>query len=116
MWVDYYRLLQVLTNLLTNAYKYTPDGGTITLGAAQRDGRIHFSVTDTGIGMSRDDLARLGSKFWRAEDSFTRSQPGTGLGFAITRALVEQMGSAIIVTSAVGQGSTFAFSVPVAES
>jgi signal transduction histidine kinase len=116
MWVDYYRLLQVLTNLLTNAYKYTPDGGTITLGAAQRDGRIHFSVTDTGIGMSRDDLARLGTKFWRAEDSFTRSQPGTGLGFAITRALVEQMGSAIIVTSAVGQGSTFAFSVPVAES
>lgn len=115
MWVDYYRLLQVLTNLLTNACKYTPDGGTITLSAAQQGGRIHFSVADTGIGMSKEDLARLGTKFWRAEDSFTRSQPGTGLGFAITRALVEQMGSAVAVTSAAGVGSTFTFSVPVAQ-
>lgn len=115
MWVDYYRLLQVLTNLLTNAYKYTPDGGTITLSVARQGSRIHFSVADTGIGMSKEDLARLGTKFWRAEDSFTRSQPGTGLGFAITRALVEQMGSAIAVTSVVGQGSTFTFSVPVAQ-
>ena len=115
MWVDYYRLLQVLTNLMSNAYKYTPDGGTITLSAARRGGRVHFTVADTGIGMSKEDLARLGTKFWRAEDSFTRSQPGTGLGFAITRALVEQMGSSIAVTSVVGQGSTFAFSVPVAQ-
>jgi len=115
MWVDYYRLLQVLTNLMSNAYKYTPDGGTITLSAAYRNGRVHFTVADTGIGMSQEDLARLGTKFWRAEDSFTRSQPGTGLGFAITRALVEQMGSSITVTSAVGQGSVFAFSVPVAQ-
>ena len=115
MWVDYYRLLQVLTNLMSNAYKYTPDGGTITLSAVYRAGRVHFTVADTGIGMSQADLARLGTKFWRAEDSFTRSQPGTGLGFAITRALVEQMGSSIAVTSAVGQGSAFAFSVPVAQ-
>lgn len=115
MWVDYYRLLQVLTNLLTNACKYTPDGGTITLGVTRQGRRIHFCVADTGIGMSKEDLARLGTKFWRAEDSFTRSQPGTGLGFAITRALVEQMGSAIAVTSAVGVGSAFAFDVPIAQ-
>ncbi len=115
MWVDYYRLLQVLTNLLTNACKYTPDGGTITLGVTRQGRRIHFCVADTGIGMSKEDLARLGTKFWRAEDSFTRSQPGAGLGFAITRALVEQMGSAIAVTSAVGVGSAFAFDVPIAQ-
>lgn len=113
MRVDYYRLLQVLTNLCSNAYKYTPDGGTITLRARLLDRRIHFSVSDTGIGLSPEGIARLGTKFWRAEDDFTRSQPGTGLGFAITRSLVEQMGSAITIQSEVGKGSTFSFSVTV---
>lgn len=115
MWVDYYRLLQVLTNFVSNAYKYTPDGGTITL-CAQRDGdRIEFSVSDTGIGLSEEQIAKLGTKFWRADDDYTRSQPGTGLGFAITRALVEQMGSHIEIESRIGAGSTFRFSVPVAQ-
>lgn len=111
MWVDYYRLLQVLTNLVSNAYKYTPDGGTITLKAWQSGDRIAFSVSDTGIGLSEQAIAKLGTKFWRAEDDFTRSQPGTGLGFAITSALVEQMGSHMQITSEVGKGSTFSFSV-----
>jgi len=111
LWTDYYRLLQVLTNLVSNAYKYTPNGGSITL-TAQPDGeRVRFMIADNGIGMSHGDLAKLGTKFWRAGDRHTRTQPGTGLGFAITRALVEQMGSAIEVTSRVGEGSTFAFSV-----
>ena len=113
MKVDYYRLLQVLTNLATNAFKYTPDGGTITLSASQLEQRIEFSITDTGIGLSHDAAAKLGTKFWRAEDEFTRSKPGTGLGFAITRSLVEQMGSGIYVESEVGKGSKFTFSVPV---
>src|SRR5690606_29214855 len=99
MWVDYYRLLQVLTNLVSNAYKYTPDGGTITLSARRAGDRIQFSVSDTGIGLSPEAIAKLGTKFWRAEDDFTRSQPGAGLGFAITRALVEQMGSHIEIDS-----------------
>lgn len=117
MQVDYYRLLQVLTNLATNAYKYTPDGGTITLRArwAEPD-RIEFSVQDTGIGLSPENIARLGTKFWRAEDDYTRSQPGTGLGFAITRSLVEQMGSRIKIESTVGKGSSFTFSVAIAKS
>ncbi len=115
IWVDYYRLLQVLTNIASNAYKYTPDNGTITM-RARRDGeRVEFSVTDTGIGLSEAAIAKLGTKFWRAEDDYTRSQPGTGLGFAITKALVEQMGSRIVIESVVGQGSTFRFSVPVAK-
>jgi signal transduction histidine kinase len=111
MWVDYYRLLQVLTNLVSNAYKYTPEGGTITLSARLNGDRVQFSVRDTGIGLSPEAIAKLGTKFWRAEDDFTRSQPGTGLGFAITRALVEQMGSQIDIQSVIGQGSTFTFSV-----
>lgn len=115
MWVDYYRLLQVLTNLVSNAYKYTPDGGTITLRASKQQDRIEFSVTDTGIGLSAEAIEMLGTKFWRAEDDYTRSQPGTGLGFSITRSLVEQMGSEIKITSEVGKGSTFAFSVAIAK-
>ena len=111
MWVDYYRLLQVLTNLVSNAYKYTPEGGTITVSAHRSGDRVQFRVSDTGIGLSPEAIAKLGTKFWRAEDDFTRSQPGTGLGFAITRMLVEQMGSQIDIHSVIGQGSTFTFSV-----
>lgn len=114
MWVDYYRLLQVLTNLVSNAYKYTPDGGTITLTVRQEANTIVFEVEDTGIGLSPESIAKLGTKFWRAEDDYTRSQPGTGLGFAITRSLIEQMGGKLRINSAVGQGSIFSFNIPVA--
>ena len=113
MWVDYYRLLQVLTNLLSNAYKYTPDEGIVTLTIEKQADRIHFAVKDTGIGLSKEQLALLGTKFWRAEDDYTRSQPGTGLGFSITRSLVEQMGSKLAIQSVVGTGSTFSFSVAI---
>jgi signal transduction histidine kinase len=113
LWADYYRLLQVLVNLVSNAYKYTPNGGRITL-EAQRDGqRVRFAVSDTGVGMDAESLAKLGTKFWRAADEFTRSQPGSGLGFAITRSLIEQMGSQIEIESTPGAGSRFAFSVAV---
>ncbi|MEZ4671238.1 MAG: GAF domain-containing protein [Anaerolineae bacterium] len=115
MQVDYYRLLQVLTNLVSNAYKYTPPGGVITFGVHRVDGRVAFSVRDTGIGLTPEAIAKLGTKFWRAEDDFTRSRPGTGLGFAITRSLVEQMGSRIQIDSEVGKGSIFSFSIACAE-
>ncbi|HEX2620417.1 MAG TPA: GAF domain-containing protein [Phototrophicaceae bacterium] len=115
MQVDYYRLLQVLTNLVSNAYKYTPDGGTITLEASRQTNRVRFTVIDTGIGLSDENIKMLGTKFWRAEDRYTRSQPGTGLGFAITRSLVEQMGSQMEIKSEAGKGSTFSFDVAVAD-
>lgn len=111
MRVDYYRLVQVLTNLVSNAYKYTPNGGTITLTARRADHRVEFSVADTGIGLSETDLEKLGTKFWRAQDDYTRSQSGTGLGFSITRSLVEQMGSKVQIESKPGAGSKFTFSV-----
>ena len=113
MKVDYYRLVQVLTNLVSNAYKYTPDNGKIMLKVRQIDDRIEFSVRDTGIGLSEEAIKKIGTKFWRAEDSYTRSQPGTGLGFSITRSLVEQMGSQISIKSVVGKGSNFSFSVAI---
>lgn len=111
LWTDYYRLVQVLTNLLTNAYKYTPDGGTITLWVRHEAGRVFFTVQDTGIGLSQEQVSMLGTKFWRAEDEYTRKQQGTGLGFSITLSLVEQMGSKIRIESEPGVGSTFSFSV-----
>jgi signal transduction histidine kinase len=115
MWVDYYRLLQVLTNLVSNSYKYTPNNGTIILSVRRERNRILFCVTDNGIGLSKEAIAKLGTKFWRAEDDYTRSQPGTGLGFAITKALVEQMGSYIEIESELGQGSRFTFTVAIAK-
>ncbi len=114
MLVDYYRLLQILTNLVSNAYKYTPNGGTITLAVKRKHNRIQFSINDTGIGLSKEQIAQLGTKFWRAEDDYTRSQPGTGLGFAITRGLIEQMGGQIQVESEPGKGSTFTFDIAIA--
>lgn len=111
---DYFRLLQVLLNLTSNAYKYTPKGGTITISARRVGSRVQFTVADTGIGLSPEQIKQLGTKFWRADDEFTRSQPGTGLGFAITRSLVEQMGSKIEIKSTPGAGSTFAFDIAIA--
>ncbi|MFN8379496.1 MAG: ATP-binding protein [Anaerolineae bacterium] len=114
---DHYRLLQVLTNLVSNATKYTPDGGTITVAAHITTGepacQVRFSVSDTGIGMSDEELAQLGAKFWRSDDSFTRSQPGSGLGFYIANRLVAQMGGTIQAESTPGMGSRFTFTVPV---
>ncbi len=115
MWTDYYRLLQVVTNLVSNAYKYTPDGGKIYFDVRRVGDNISFSVRDTGVGLSEENISKLGTKFWRAEDDFTRSQPGTGLGFAITRSLVEQMGSKIEIESEIDKGSTFKFNIAIAD-
>lgn len=115
VFTDYYRVIQVLTNLLSNAYKYTPNGGLIKLTVKQHEDRVHFAVADTGIGLSEESVRKMGTKFWRAEDDYTRSQPGTGLGFAITSSLVIQMGSHIQIDSELGKGSTFSFDVAVAK-
>lgn len=111
---DENRLTQVLLNLLSNAYKYTPDGGTITLSAWQTNGVVAFSILDTGIGMTEEEIARLGTKFWRADHDHAINQPGTGLGFAITRNLITLMGGDLTIQSKPGEGSRFTFTLPVA--
>lgn len=108
------RLIQVLVNLLSNACKYTPDSGTITLRAWRQGDRVVFVVQDTGIGLSAEEIARLGTKFWRASNEYALSQPGTGLGFAITRNLITLMHGELTIESTPGQGSTFTFTLPVA--
>jgi signal transduction histidine kinase len=106
------RVTQVLLNLLSNAYKYMPDGGAITIKAHVVGNTVAISVTDTGVGMSPEQVNKLGTKFWRADNGL--QQPGTGLGFAVTRNLIELMGGQLDIQSVQGKGTTVAFSLPIA--
>jgi signal transduction histidine kinase len=111
---DAERIRRILINLLSNAHKYTPEGGQIRLTAFAEDGWVRIDVQDNGIGLSPDEQAHLFERFFRARQPATESVEGTGLGLPITRLLVEMHGGRITVTSAPGEGSTFSFTLPVA--
>ena len=115
VWADQDRVTQILTNLISNAHKYTLAEGSITVAARQDDGFVRVDVSDTGIGLSPEDQAQLFTKFFRAHDRSPQAGRGTGLGLVITRLLVELHGGRITVSSAPGQGSTFSFSLPALE-
>jgi signal transduction histidine kinase len=106
------RLTQVLINLVGNAIKFTDSGEVIITGAAN-NGLFHLSVRDTGPGISAADQAKLFQEFQQADNAITRKKGGTGLGLAISKRIVEMHGGKIWVESKVGQGSTFAFTVPI---
>jgi len=113
---DDQRLTQVLTNLLGNAIKFTPEKGSITLNSRfvkEEDGvcTLQISVSDTGIGISPEQQAKLFQSFEQAESNTTRKYGGTGLGLAISKSIVEMMGGEIWIKSEVGEGSTFTFTV-----
>jgi CheY-like chemotaxis protein len=113
---DDQRLTQVITNLLGNAVKFTPEGGAIALDARLFDEKddvctLQISVTDTGIGISKEQQSRLFTSFEQAENSTTRKFGGTGLGLAISKRIVELMDGRIWIESELGKGSTFAFTV-----
>jgi len=110
---DANRLVQVFTNLLSNAHKYTPAGGRITLGASDGNGRVRVTVTDSGIGMSEEEQQQLFSNFFRAKNRMANEVGGTGLGLAITKSLIELHGGTITVRSTPGAGSCFAIELPV---
>jgi signal transduction histidine kinase len=112
---DAERVRQIVINLLSNAQKYTPQGGRIWLTGRAEDGWVCIDVRDNGIGLSPDEQAHLFDKFFRARRPATQSVEGTGLGLPITRVLVEMHGGELTVTSAPGEGSTFTFTLPVAE-
>lgn len=109
---DHNRLIQVLTNIMSNANKYTPDGGEITIRAAKKDGQIRLSIQDSGIGLSVEDQARLFSQFFRSEEPEVREQAGWGLGLYVTRRLLDLMGGSIGMRSELGVGSTFWITLP----
>jgi PAS domain S-box-containing protein len=116
---DQAKLKQVLFNLISNAIKFTPEGGQVVVtAAAEHDGRtLHIAVQDTGIGINPDDQERIFREFEQIDNSYARSQQGTGLGLALARRVVEMHGGRIWVESAgEGQGSTFHFQIPFAPS
>lgn len=121
-WGDRNRLLQVLVNLVSNANKYTPPEGKITISAHCEENRwdpngapqvIHLSVRDTGFGIQPADQKRIFQKFFRSEEQNIRDAPGTGLGLNISRHLVEIQGGQIWFESEPGAGSCFHFTIPV---
>ena len=114
MAVDRHRIREMLLNLVTNAIKYTPPGGTVALGLAQEDGAVVFTVADTGIGIAPGDLPHIFDRFWRADPARSRTgeRPGTGLGLAITKWIAEAHGGSITVQSRPGRGSVFTVRLP----
>ena len=124
VWADRTRIIQVITNLVSNAQKYTPRNGSIHLAAEQCPNQwdpagapevIHVWVQDTGIGLTPEDQKKVFQKFFRSEDAKAREATGTGLGLNITKSLVEMQGGQIWFESAYRQGSTFHITIPVAQ-
>ena len=115
IWVDTDRMTQVLNNLVSNALRYTSQG-EIVLSAVAEDHRVTFQVRDTGTGIDAEHLPFVFDRFYRADQSRQRKNNDTssGLGLAIAKAIVEAHGGSIVVTSTLGEGTTFTITVPVA--
>lgn len=120
---DYRAIKQILLNLLSNAIKFTPRGGKVTVSASLMEDsafsgltaehRVRICVTDTGIGIAKDDLLRLAQPFEQIESQLSKSQPGTGLGLALTKSLVELHDGTLTMDSQPGQGTTVSFTLPL---
>ena len=109
---DRIRITQVLTNLLDNAFNYTPEGGTILVTADESEGFVRVSVSDNGIGIKETVIPKIFDRFFRAEDVSVQHVSGTGLGLSIVSSLIEMHGGKIEVESVYNEGSTFMFSLP----
>lgn len=111
--VDRDRLRQVLTNLLTNAFRETKDGGRVSLNAAHVGNEAIFEVVDTGSGIDPEDLPHIFERFYRADKARSRTKTGSGLGLAVVRSIVELHRGSVRVTSTPGQGSCFVVTLPM---
>ena len=113
VWGDELKLKQVVLNLLTNAVKFTPDGGSVDVMATVVGGEAQVTVRDTGIGIAEDEQERIFEAFQRGGRSPEASAEGTGLGLTLSRRIVEMHGGELWMTSHLGTGSTFGFTIPV---
>jgi two-component system, OmpR family, phosphate regulon sensor histidine kinase PhoR len=111
--VDGARISQVLDNLVSNAIKYSPDGGDVVVSLAREDGHLACRVSDTGMGMNPEDASEVFAKFFRTSNVRRTAIPGVGLGLPISKAIVEAHGGTIEVDSALGEGTAFTFRVPL---
>jgi signal transduction histidine kinase len=107
------RVAQLLDHLVANAVKFTPAGGTVEVRAAAVDGRAVVEVADTGVGIPKAEQADLFDRFFRSESAVTQAVPGTGIGLAIVRAIVDAHGGAVSVESAEGKGTTVRVELPL---
>jgi signal transduction histidine kinase len=112
MQCDRERIRQIIDNLVNNAVKFTPSGGTVTLSGWRESGAWMISVADNGIGIPESDLENLFKKFFRASNADPKITPGTGLGLTITKAIVEAHRGTISVESIQGTGTTFTVCLP----
>jgi signal transduction histidine kinase len=112
MRADERKFKQILLNLLTNAVKFTPDGGRVDVRARRADGVLEVAVADTGIGIAPEDQAAVFEEFRQVGRHYTNKQEGTGLGLALTKRFVELHGGTITLVSEPGRGSTFSFTLP----
>ena len=112
--LDTQLLRQVILNLASNAIKYTPAGGRIEIRLWRDGNELHWSIRDSGIGISEDSQKRLFEKFFRADNAHTVDTEGTGLGLYLVRLIVERLGGTITCESEVGRGTLFHFMLPIA--
>lgn len=110
---DYERIRMVLTNLVNNAIKYSPDGGTIRISGYPKDDKAIISVSDEGIGIPPEEQARIFDRFYRVDNRLRRETQGSGLGLYLSKAIIQAHGESIWVRSQVGKGSRFSFSLPL---
>jgi cell cycle sensor histidine kinase DivJ len=103
----------VLINLLSNAIKFTPRGGTVTVSGECNLTHMTFTVRDTGVGISEDDLRRVGDPFFQVRTAYDRSHDGTGLGLSIVKGLVELHGGDLDIRSRLGQGTSVIVRLPI---
>ncbi|MBD3246013.1 MAG: PAS domain-containing protein [Candidatus Omnitrophica bacterium] len=113
LWLDREEISRVIMNLVSNAMKYSPEGGPVTVRGFVRGENVHLEVHDKGIGMSEETLSHMFEKFFRETGGEAQRVPGTGLGLVITKGIVEAHGGTISVESAVGDGSVFSVILPL---
>jgi signal transduction histidine kinase len=113
LWIDGERMTQVLGNLLTNALRHTPSGGSITLAAGALGTALELTVSDTGSGITPDDLPRVFDRFYRADTARQTDSGESGLGLAIARSIVEAHGGTVRAESTLGQGTLMIISLPL---
>lgn len=112
VYADPNRLVQIVSTLVSNAHKYTPQGGKITLVALEASGKVRLEISDTGIGISPADQEQVFTQFFRSEHEGVREHPGWGLALHLAKKLVEAMGGEMGFESTLNQGSTFWFTLP----
>jgi signal transduction histidine kinase len=115
--VDRDKLAEIFTNLIGNALKFTSKGGAVTVTSQKSGGMVETSVTDTGIGISKENIEKLFKKYGKLNESYATVSPstGTGLGLYITKQYLEKMHGTVSVKSTLGKGTTFTFSLPIAK-